>query len=673
MSEQSSEWFILNEQNEQEGPISEPALRKLRSIGRIGPDTRVWSQKLTDWSTYESEFPSLRTPKTVRIIPETPRVETAGPSLPKSGAVSRFFGGVHRPWRRWFARFVDLNLFGNTVGIIVLIVLQALTPTIASQFERYIADPIVDGAILLLLWMPFECACISLFGSTPAKWLFGIRISDLDGKRLNFIDSLRRYVGMMVQGAGIGIPVVVFFTYIFSYRRLTSTGTTAWDEASHSEVSHVSFKSWRYAATTLAVIGSLLFTVLLKTQSKTPTVLANDRTAHSIESSNEAENTSEEVKESELLRPPPWAEVEADPKFQNSSDAKKILVIAKWRRLIKRFNSAAALSNNRLLAAVDRLPDSESERRFNKEFIELIDSDDLGDPSAELYISHLQPITPRGIYAQFAIMSSMFASKVLRQQIALLEKTMPRVGGEYSFEAARPRSGNTCVIYLRDFFRVDSPDKMKKWEREFVERSKSLQRGVPDESLRSMDVTTHYEIFDIDGRYLTTYVVPPEMAKIAKERDKKESMRIREEYNESNRLSEEKRAARIAMMEKIEHEQEKREEAEDARKELAERKVAAERQIQAIKDQGEKIAEEYRASASEQNAIAEKQSRELKEQNEASLSAYQDQTKVLERTKRELEEIKKESGVQSDLLREQGKTIDSINFRQSQDSDRNNP
>ena len=180
--------------------------------------------------------------------------------------ILKFFGGVHRPWRRWFARFIDLNLFGNIVGISILTVLHIFVPAAASQLEIYISNPVLDGAMLLLFWMPVECVCISLFRSTPGKWRFGIQVSNPDGTRLNLLESLRRYVGMLVQGAGLGIPIVVFFTYILSYRRLTSTGTTAWDDASKTKVTHVSSMGWRYAVATLAVIGSLLFITALRNQ-----------------------------------------------------------------------------------------------------------------------------------------------------------------------------------------------------------------------------------------------------------------------------------------------------------------------------------------------------------------------------------------------------------------------
>lgn len=264
MSNQPSEWFIINDQNEQEGPLSALSLQQLFAMGRIGPNTLVWREGLTDWSTYEREFGSLPAATPERSPAEIPLMPSASRPKPQSDALSRFFGGSCRPWRRWFARFIDLNLFGNIVGILVLFLLFVVAPSAASSVRQYAANQFIDGAVLLLLWMPFECVCIAAFGSTPGKWLLGIRITNQDDAPLNFLASVKRYVGMMVQGAGFGLPIVVFFTYILSYRRLTSTGTTAWDSATGTKVTVRHMTGLKYTIATLAVFFSLCFIVFLR-------------------------------------------------------------------------------------------------------------------------------------------------------------------------------------------------------------------------------------------------------------------------------------------------------------------------------------------------------------------------------------------------------------------------
>lgn len=96
-----------------------------------------------------------------------------------------FLGGEHPPWRRFFARTVDIC----TAGLVLFLLL--------------------------------------LFGTTPAKWLFGISVEHPGGNLLSFSEVLNRSFLVFVQGVGFGIPFVALFTQLFAYRRFTKTGHDA--------------------------------------------------------------------------------------------------------------------------------------------------------------------------------------------------------------------------------------------------------------------------------------------------------------------------------------------------------------------------------------------------------------------------------------------------------------
>jgi len=268
MSDQSPQWFILNDKNEQEGPISESTLGQLFSIGSVKPSTPVWTQALADWSTYQSEFPSSHSSETRRTILESPTIKTAHQSRPNSEAANRFFGGIHRPWRRCLARFVDVNLFGNIILLCCLFVLNRTFPSISGTISSYLLNPITSGVILLLAWLPAEWLFISLIGFTPGKWLFGITILSASGNKLTLRDSFKRYISMMIQGVGLCIPLVAFFTAIYSYGQLTSKGSTAWDRAADCRVLHKEPLSWRYFASSIGVIATFMFVIILRTAAK---------------------------------------------------------------------------------------------------------------------------------------------------------------------------------------------------------------------------------------------------------------------------------------------------------------------------------------------------------------------------------------------------------------------
>lgn len=152
-----------------------------------------------------------------------------------------FLGGQHHPWRRLFARTVDICTGGFLLFFLLIFALSATMPEQAAGFAKAIENPIIASVVLYLIWLPAEAALLSRFGTTPAKWLFGIRVEHPGGDLLFFSEAMNRSFQVFVQGVGLGIPFIALFTQLFAYRRLTKTGTTLWDTAISAVVLH---KKW---------------------------------------------------------------------------------------------------------------------------------------------------------------------------------------------------------------------------------------------------------------------------------------------------------------------------------------------------------------------------------------------------------------------------------------------
>lgn len=175
----------------------------------------------------------------------------------------RFFGGQHHPWRRFFARAVDIWTGGILLFLLLTFSVGYAAPSSAVGFAKAMETPLVAALLLYLLWIPAEAIFLSFFGATPAKWLFGIRVAHPDGDLLSFSEALKRSVLVWVNGLGIGIPLVALFTQLFAYRRLTRTGTTLWDTSAGAVVTHQRWMAFRALACTVAVVGvSILATAL---------------------------------------------------------------------------------------------------------------------------------------------------------------------------------------------------------------------------------------------------------------------------------------------------------------------------------------------------------------------------------------------------------------------------
>ena len=180
----------------------------------------------------------------------------------------KFLGGQHHPWRRLFARTVDICTAGLVLFMLLIFAFSATMPEQAAGFAKAIENPIIASVVLYLIWLPAEALLLSLFGTTPAKWLFGIRVAHPGGNLLSFAAALNRSFLVFVQGVGFGIPFVALFTQLFAYRRLTKTGTTLWDTSTTAVVLHKKWGVFRALACTAAVGAVLILMSALNAAGK---------------------------------------------------------------------------------------------------------------------------------------------------------------------------------------------------------------------------------------------------------------------------------------------------------------------------------------------------------------------------------------------------------------------
>jgi uncharacterized RDD family membrane protein YckC len=163
-------------------------------------------------------------------------------------------GQSYHPWRRLLARTVDLFSSGLLVFYIFSVFFTMLFPNSVEDFIALLNNPIAATMLIYLLWIPFEAAFISMLGTTPAKWVFGISVKSRTGGNLSYMSSLGRAFGVWIQGDAFSFFIATIITRLFAYRRLTTTGTTLWDISSGSTVSHEEWGAGRAIASTLSLV-----------------------------------------------------------------------------------------------------------------------------------------------------------------------------------------------------------------------------------------------------------------------------------------------------------------------------------------------------------------------------------------------------------------------------------
>lgn len=203
--------------------------------------------------------------------PNAPAPATSGHAQQTTSPVDQsktFLGGPHHPWRRLFARTIDICTAGFALFLLLIFAFSATMPEQAAGFSKAVENPIIASVVLYLIWLPAETFLLSLFGTTPAKWLFGIRIEHPDGNLLSLAEALNRSFLVFVKGVGLGIPFVALFTQLFAYRRLTKTGTTLWDASANAVVLHKKWGVFRSIACTAAVFAVLILISALNAAGK---------------------------------------------------------------------------------------------------------------------------------------------------------------------------------------------------------------------------------------------------------------------------------------------------------------------------------------------------------------------------------------------------------------------
>jgi len=203
--------------------------------------------------------------------PNAPSLATSGYTQQSTLPIDQsktFLGGQYHPWRRLFARTVDLCTAGFVLVFLLIFAFGVAMHEQAADFAKAIENPIIAGVVLYLVWLLAEALLLSLFGTTPAKWLFGIRVAHPGGDLLSFSEALKRSFLVFVQGVGFGIPFVALFTQLFAYRRLTKTGTTLWDTSANAVVLHKKWGVFRALVCSAAVFVVLILMSALNAAGK---------------------------------------------------------------------------------------------------------------------------------------------------------------------------------------------------------------------------------------------------------------------------------------------------------------------------------------------------------------------------------------------------------------------
>ncbi len=148
------------------------------------------------------------------------------------------------PWRRCFARGIDLFLIGLLLGFLKVYVF-------ISHFNIPVPAFI---AIVLFLWIFFEAGFLTLAGKTPGKLFLNISITDSDNKKPLFAKALKRSFSVWIKGMGLGFIVFTPLTMLISYYKLKKERITSWDRKGEFKVKYRPTNTTRYVLLALFIV-----------------------------------------------------------------------------------------------------------------------------------------------------------------------------------------------------------------------------------------------------------------------------------------------------------------------------------------------------------------------------------------------------------------------------------
>ena len=167
-----------------------------------------------------------------------------------------------RPWIRYWARSIDITLFSFTAGLVLGFLEMVGVPDPFLGLNDF-----VFGVVWLLMFAFVEPLFLEKWGTTPGKALLSIHVRKATGENLSYRDGLERSIRVYVQGLGVAIPIVTFFTVIFSYIRLTKHKATLWDAHGNFIVQHGRVSGGKvFAAIAIMVLAlvSVIFVSVLE-------------------------------------------------------------------------------------------------------------------------------------------------------------------------------------------------------------------------------------------------------------------------------------------------------------------------------------------------------------------------------------------------------------------------
>ena len=160
----------------------------------------------------------------------------------------------HFPWQRFFARLLDAQIY-RSLWVLIL-------PALGFNMLKSSRGGVLFLELLTLGTM--EPLLLSRFGTTPGKWLFGLRVTSPDGRRLTYAEGRERTAYLFWYGIRLNLPFFRLYRLHVSYTDEQQEKELPWEDRSEQTI--LDHAGWRFAAAAalavLLIAGGVLRVLL---------------------------------------------------------------------------------------------------------------------------------------------------------------------------------------------------------------------------------------------------------------------------------------------------------------------------------------------------------------------------------------------------------------------------
>ncbi len=143
---------------------------------------------------------------------------------------------VTAPWKRFFARFLDMSIYSLIITVIFSL---GLNLNLSNSSGWNIVDVILT---LIMMWI-IEPILLCVFGTTLGKWVLGLYVIDDDGNKLSYRSATERTSAVCWHGIGFCIPIFQYWKLWKSYSACKDGHILMWED--ESELVLRDTRGWR--------------------------------------------------------------------------------------------------------------------------------------------------------------------------------------------------------------------------------------------------------------------------------------------------------------------------------------------------------------------------------------------------------------------------------------------